>query len=258
MSKRGIIGRVAQLAHANVNAVIDAAENPRRAAEQLAGDYATTIAEAEQAIRDLSENRRVAVDDQREDASAAEMWAATAAATSQTADELRSAGDAQAAERFDDLARVALVKELMAENDVEASQRTIAAQTESVETLTNGLGQLHVKLSELTDRRHNMSAGSDRAQASQGRRDRAIKHVDVMDPATDVALFEDVVRREESRLHGTAAQAQPSDALPGEVADASGDKWYDNEIEERLQGLKMARAMATALARAQDQDGQPR
>lgn len=256
MSKRGIIGRVAQLAHANVNAVINAAENPRRAAEQLAGDYATTIAEAEQAIRDLSDNRRVTVDDQREDADAAEMWAATAAATSQTADELRSAGDAQAAERFDDLARVALIRELMAENDVEASQRTIAAQTESVETLTKGLGQLHVKLSELTDRRHSMRAGSDGVQASQGRRDRVIRHIDVMDPATDVALFEDVVHREESRLHGIAAQAQPSAALRGEfAADGSGDKSYDNEIEERLQGLKMARAMASALARAHDQTG---
>ena len=241
MSKRGIIGRVAQLAHANVGAVIDAAENPWQAVDQLASAYSTTIAEAERAITELADNRRVTADDQREDAEAAELWAAAAAATSQTADELRAAGDAAAAEKFDKLARVALARELTADNEVEASQHTIAAQTMSVETLTSGLGQMHMKLSEVIERRKRLIAGSSGSQAQHAHSGGVIRNVDVMDPASEIALFQDLVRREES---------WPQAA---EFASHDGDAAQETQIEERLQSVKMARAMASALARASDQ-----
>jgi phage shock protein A len=249
MSKRGIIGRVAQLAHANVSAVIDAAENPLQVMDQLARTYEIAITEAERAIGDLAGNRRVTADDQREDVEAAELWAAAAAATSQTADELRAAGDAAAADRFDSLARVALARELLAENDVETSQHTIAAQTMSVDSLTSGLGQMHLKLSELTERRKRLSAGS----VQRGRGGRVIRSVDVMDPATEVALFQDVVAAEESWLHDGEPEARPSAAEAGEFGYAGGDGAHESEIDERLQSVKMARAMASALARANDQ-----
>jgi phage shock protein A len=253
MSKRGIIGRVAQLSHANVNAVIDAAENPQEALEQLARDYATTIAEAEHAIADLEGNRHVTADDQREDAEAAELWAAAAAATSQTADELRATGDAGAADRFDDLARIALGRELLAENDVDVSQHTIAAQTESVETLTHGLSHMHRKLSELTRRRNSLGAFSGTAHGRRSRGGHPLGNVDVMDPATDVALFQDMVHREESSLGGGEAGARRAESEADEFGARDDPGARETEIEERLQGLKMARAMASALARANDQ-----
>jgi phage shock protein A len=254
MSKRGIIGRVAQLSHANVNAVIDAAENPRQTVDRLARDYATTIAEAEYAIADLEGNRRVTADDQREDAEAAELWAAAAATASQTADELRAGGDGADADRFDDLARIALARELAAENDVDVSQHTITAQTESVETLTRGLGQMHAKLSELTRRRNSLGVLSRGTRGQRPGSSHEITNVDVMDPAIDVALFQDVVRREESSLRGGEAPTGPPAAEADEFGDPGGGGGVRaSEIEERLQSLKMARAMASALARSQDQ-----
>jgi phage shock protein A len=256
MSKRGIIGRVAQLAHTNVGAVIDAAENPWQAVDQLTTAYSTAIAEAERAIADLADDRRVTTDDQREDAAAAELWAAAAAATSQAADELRAAGDAAAAERFDNLARIALARELVADNDIETSQHTIAAQTMSVETLTSGLGQMQMKLTELTERRKLLTGGPGGAQAQQAQQPhggRVIKNVDVMDPAGEVALFEELVRLEESWLHGGAAQARPPGTQAGGFVSQDSNAARDTEIEERLQSVKMARAMASALARANDQ-----
>jgi phage shock protein A len=253
MSKRGIIGRVAQLSHANVNAVIDAAENPRQALDQLVRDYATTIAEAEHAIADLEGNRRVTADDQREDAEAAELWAAAAAETSQTADELRAGGDAAAADRFDNLARIALARELAAENDVDAGQHTIAAQTESVETLTRGLGRMHSKLSELTRQRNSLGLLTRGATGRRRSTGSDTTNVDVMNPAEDVALFQDAVRRQESSLRGAADHAPSSDGEPYEFVDRERHSGRETEIEERLQSLKMARAMASALARSQDQ-----
>jgi phage shock protein A len=262
MSKRGIIGRVAQLTHANVGAVIDSAENPQQVADQLARDYEITIAEAEQAIAELVENRRIAADDQREDAEAANLWAGAAAATSQLADELRAAGDATAADGFDNLARIALARELSAENDVESSQHTITAQTESVDTLTNGIGQLRSKLSQLTLSRHVLVAGATGARARPGPRRQAVRHVDVMDPAIDVTLFQEAVRQEEARLRerGRKTQAQLPAPRLAEFAGYTGphsDAATEAEIAERLQALKTSRVMASALARAQGQHGPP-
>jgi len=253
MSKRGIIGRVAQLAHANVGAVVDTAEDPHDMTDQLARDYSATIAEAERAIAQLDTDRRVAADDQRADAEAAEQWAAAAAATSQTADELRAAGDAAAADRFDRLARVAIARELMAENDVEASQHAIVTQTESIETLSSGLSQMQTKLSALTRRPQRLTADSGAAQARRRGNESVIRNINVLDPASEVALFQDAVHHEEARLRGGDPQRLPRAAQATEFACPDGDSADETEIEERLQGLKTARAMASALARANNQ-----
>ncbi len=117
MSKRGIIGRVTRLSRADVDDVIDAAEDPHSMLDQLVRDYAATIAEAQRAIAQLVGNLGVAELDQEEDAEAAAAWSRQAEATSQTADELRAGGDAPDADRFDDLARIALDRQLMVEND---------------------------------------------------------------------------------------------------------------------------------------------
>jgi phage shock protein A len=257
MSKRGIIGRVAQLAQVNVGAVIDSAEVPQQTADQLARDYGTTIAETEHAIAQLASSRRMALHDQREDAAAAELWAGAAAASSQTADELRAAGDAAAADRFDGFARVALVRQLVAEHEVETREHTIAAQAESVETLTNGLSQMQIKMSELTHRRRSLAAGPGWPRAHSARPDRVVRNVDVLDPASEVALFQEMVRQEEAGTRGTGvARASQADAQLAEFASSHRDKIVDAAVDERLQALKTGRAMTSALARAQDSGDQ--
>lgn len=70
MSKHGIIGRVTQLARADVDAIISSAEGPRQILDQLVRDYAANVAEAERAIVQLTGNLRLAADDQQEDARA--------------------------------------------------------------------------------------------------------------------------------------------------------------------------------------------
>jgi len=165
MSKRGIIGRVAQLAHANVNALIDSAEDPQQVLDELVRSYAITIAEAEQAVAQLTGSRRIAQGDQQVDAEMAVLWSSAAEATSQTADELRAAGEAADADAFDNLAKVALGRQLTAENDIETLQHTITAQTESVRTLANRLHQMQIKASELEHKRDNLKADASNSRA---------------------------------------------------------------------------------------------
>jgi phage shock protein A len=244
MSKRGITGRVTQLARIDVSLVIDSAEDQLAMLDRLIREYATTIAEAEQAIAQVVGSLGIAELDQEEDARAGAAWSSAAAATSQTADELRAAGDAGDADRFDDLARIALERQLIIENDVRIGQHTIDAQTESIETLATGLDQMRRKLSELTHKRDSPVARPAGAQAPSPR-------VDILDPAGEVARFKQLVRREEERVRGSTRDRQASPpaeqfAELGQLDDAA-------EIAERLQALKTGRAMAAALARAQHQ-----
>jgi len=256
MSKRGIIGRVAQLAHANVNAVIDSAEDPQEVLDQLVRGYATTISEAEQAVAQLTGNRRIAQDDQQEDAEAAVLWSRAAEATSQTADELRAAGDAADADAFDNLAKVALARQLVAEHDIETLQHTITAQTESVETLTTGLDQMQFKASELRRKRETLVAHVQSPRPQPGRQG-PVRSVDIMDPASEVVRFREVVRREEARVRGARnSQTSPPEAQFAGPDDRATNTETGIEIEERLKALKTGRAMASALARAHDQQHQ--
>jgi phage shock protein A len=249
MSKQGIVGRVMQLARANVNATIDSAEDPQKMLDQLVRDYTANISEAEQAIAQTIGSLRMIEDDQAEDAKAAQQWGKKAQAASKKADELRAAGDAAEGDRFDDLARVALERQMTAENDVVTVQHSIDAQNESVEKLKTGLGQMKIKLSDLQHKRNSLVARSRSAQA-HGRLQEAIKSVDIMDPAGEVSRFEEKVRREEARVRGHEELASSSlDAQFASLDDADNQA----EIENRLKALKAGRAMAKAKAKTQEQ-----
>lgn len=244
MSKRGIIGRVTQLSRADVNDLIDLAEDPPKVVDRLVRTYAATIAEAEQAIAQHVLNLGIAELDQEEDAGAAGAWSRAAETTSQRADQLRAAGGAADADRFDALARIALKRQLTVENDIKVAQRTIAAHTESIETLANGLEQMRIRLTEIIHQRDSLAGRSGGAQASNLRLGAPLS-LDVLDPASDVARFEEMVRQEEARPQ-EAGVPDGQLAEPGHTANVV-------EVEERLMALKTGRAMAAAMARAQVQ-----
>ena len=67
MAKQSIIGRITQLAKANINALIDQAEDPQLMLDQLVRDYSDNIADAENAIAQTIGNLRLLEDDHRED-----------------------------------------------------------------------------------------------------------------------------------------------------------------------------------------------
>jgi len=264
MSKHGIIGRVTQLARANVDAIITSAQDPQRMLDQLVWAYTTNVAEAEQAIVQLTDNLRLAADDQQEDARAVAAWGRKAEAASQGADERRAAGEAVDADRFDHLARAALGRQMLAENDVEIVQHIITAQYESIDKLSHDVSQMKSKLTGLKHRQDTMAPGpastasASTASASTGPANTevplqgAITMIEIMDPSSEVTLFEEEVRQAEARAHDAAARpASPLDAQFPALDDI--DK---AEIEERLKAVKAGRAMASVQAkvRAQAQD----
>lgn len=232
--KQTILGRISQLARANVNALLDRAEDPEKMLDQLIRDYTNSIAEAEEAVAQTIANVRMAESDLQADREAAGEWGRKAAAASAKAEQMRGAGDPDGAYKFDNLARVALGRQIQHENDVRTTEPAIAQQNSTVEQLKDGLTQMKTKLEDLKSRRGTLVARA-RSVEAQGKVQDAMSSIDVMDPTSDLARWEESIRREEALVQGRAeAQATRLEDQFAEL-ETSGE---DAEIEARLQQLK--------------------
>jgi phage shock protein A len=233
-SQQSILGRIAQLAKANINALIDSAEDPQIMLDQMIRDYTNGIAEAEAAVAQTIGGLRMMEDDVREDEAAAAEWGGKAKAASAKADEMRAAGQIAEADKFDNLARVALKKQIDFEGEIAALKPTIVSQTEVVNKLKAGLDSMKGKLDELKAKRDELVSRARIAEA-QGQVQDAIKSIDITDPTSELGRFEDKIRREEAKVAGAAELAASSlDAQFEDLEDAESDA----EIEARLAGLK--------------------
>jgi len=234
MTKQTILGRVAQLARANVNALLDQAEDPQKMIDQLIRDYTGNIDEAETAVADTIGNLRLQEQDHAEDVAAAAEWGGKAAAASRKADELRGAGDAAEGDRFDNLAKIALGRQLQSEKEARTAEPIIASQNEMVDKLKTGLDQMKAKLAQLQAKRDELVARSRSAHARNTMLD-AVKNIDVLDPTSELGRFEDKVRREEARATGKQELAASSLDAQFESLDSLSDA---AEIDARLAQLK--------------------
>lgn len=239
MSKQSIFGRIAQLAKANINSLLDSAEDPKKMLDQMVRDYTSNISEAETAIAQTIGNLRMLQDDHAEDVRAAQEWGQKALAASAKADEFRSAGKAADADKFDNLAKVALQRQLSSENEAKQNEPTIESQEVVVEKLKTGLTQMKGKLTELQNKRNELVARQKTVQAQTAVND-AVKSIDIMDPTSEVSRFEEKVRREEARVRGQQELAASS--LDSQF-DQLQDLGEQTEIEARLAALKAGSPM---------------
>ena len=234
--KQSIFGRIAQLAKANINALLDQAEDPAKMLDQMIRDYSSNIAEAESAVAQTIGNLRMLQDDHREDLENARNWGNKAIAASRKADDFRTAGNDADAAKFDNLAKVAIQRQIAAENEARTAEPTIASQEEIVERLKTGLNQMKGKLDQLTSKRDELIARARNAAAQTQMHD-AMKSIDVMDSTSEVGRFEEKIRREEAKVRGANELAASSLDAQFESLEDLGEQ---TEVEARLAALKSA------------------
>jgi len=241
--KQSILGRISQLAKANINALIDRAEDPQKMLDQLVRDYTNNIAEAQQAVAQTIGNLRMAEQDYNADVAAVQDWGNKAQSASQLADQYRAKGDAANADKFDNLAKVALGKQIAAENDVKQAQPMIESQRVTVDKLKDGLAMMNEKLAELKSKRDELVARQKSAQAQQQVQS-SLSSINVMDPSSEISRFEDSVRRQEAQAMGQAEIAASSfDAQFAQLTASN----QDIEVEARLAALKGGGAPVAAI-----------
>ncbi|WP_404431985.1 PspA/IM30 family protein [Microbacterium lacus] len=234
MAKQSIFGRISTLMKANINAMLDSAEDPQKMLDQLVRDYTNSIVDAESAIAETIGNLRLLERDHEEDVQSAREWGNKALAASKKADELRGTGNSADADKFDNLAKVAIQRQMSEENEAAALAPSIAAQTEVVAKLKDGLNGMKQKLEQLKSKRSELLARAKTAEAQTKVHD-AVKSIDVLDPTSDLGRFEDKVRRQE-------AIAQGKQELAASTLDAQFNELEDvgelTEVEARLAALK--------------------
>ena len=244
MAKQSIFGRISTLVKANINAMLDSAEDPQKMLDQLVRDYTNSIADAESAIAETIGNLRLLERDHEEDVKAAAEWGNKALAASRKADELRAQGATADADKFDNLAKIALQRQISEENEAKTIAPTIASQTEVVDKLKDGLNGMKQKLEQLKSKRSELLARSKTAEAQTKVHD-AVRSIDVLDPTSELGRFEDKVRRQEALAAGKA-----------EIAASSLDQQFNQledvgeltEVEARLAAIKSGGTPAPAPA----------
>ena len=236
--KQSILGRISTLVRANINALIDQAEDPQLMLDQLVRDYTNSIAEAESAVATTIGNLRLMEQDHDADLAAAQDWGLKAQAASAKADQLRAGGNAADADKFDNLAKVALSKQITSENEAKQAEPTIASQNAVVEQLKTGVQQMHDKLNQLIAKRDELVARAKTADAQQQVHD-AVKSINVLDPTSELGRFEDKVRRSEAQVAGQ--QELDASSLDSQF-ESLDDLGTQAEVDTRLAALKAGTA----------------
>ena len=238
MAQTTILGRIGQLARANINALLDSAEDPEKMLDQLIRDFTNNIAEAEQAVAQTVGNLRMLEDDHREAQRAADEWGEKARAAARKADEMRGTGNEPEANRFDELARIAVRRQLSFESQIRTFETQIAQQTELTDKLKDGLNKLRAKREDLVQKRNELVSRAKMA-AAQRQVQEAVRNVSVMDPSSELNRFEERIRREEAVARGMEEVAASS--LEEEFA-ALGAEDDEAEVEARLAQLRGGQA----------------
>ena len=236
MAQTSILGRIGQLVRANVNAILDDAEDPELMLDQLVRDFTDNIAEAEEAVAQTIGNLRLLEDDAREARSASAEWLDKAKAASRRADELRAQGNTAEADRFDELAKIALRRQVSFEGTATSLETQVAAQTDLANKLKEGLNKLRAKREELVNKRDELVSRAKMAQA-QSQVQASLQSVSVMDPTSEISRFEERIRRQEAQVRGREEVAASS--LDEQFAALESDE-DDLEVEARLAELKSA------------------
>lgn len=234
MAKETIFTRITRLAKANINALIDKAEDPEKMLDQMIRDYTNAIIDAEAATVQTIGNLRLAEKEHEEHVTKAAENGSKALAASNKADEYRAAGNIAEADKFDGLAKLALNKQLNEEKQAQNLEPTIASQTQVVNQLKDGLEKMRTNLEEVKYKRDELAARHKTAQA-QAQVNEALKSFSVLDPTSEMSRYEDKVRREEAKVIGQQEVAASS--LNNQL-EALEDLERESTVADRFAALK--------------------
>jgi phage shock protein A len=222
---------------ANINAMLDKAEDPEKMLDQMIRDFTENIGDAEQAVAQTVGNLRLLEDDLREAREASQEWGQKALAASRKADEMRASKPADA-DRFDELAKTALRRQIGFEEQIQTYGSQVEQQTVLTEKLKDGLNKMRERREDLVQKRDELVARAKMAAASVKVQE-AVKSISVVDPTSDLKRFEERIRRQEALARG---MEEVSASSLEEQFDQLDDDIADIEVEQRLAELKSGAA----------------
>ncbi len=226
----GILDRVSQLVRANVNDMLDRAEDPEKMINQILRDMQENIGEARQAVASMiAQEKELEID---------------LAQTRKLASEWQSKAERAVSAGKDDLAREALRRKKDNEDNASVYQQQLNVQEQAVEKLKQQLGALEAKYQATLSQRDSLITRQRRAEA-QKKVAGQLQTFSPMDPSADLERMERKIRSSEAQA---AAQIEMHDtSYDAQFRELD----YDQGVEDELAALK-AELNPTAISASSD------
>lgn len=214
----GIFDRMSRLIRANVNDMLDRAEDPEKMIDQILRDMESNIRTARSQVAAMIAQEKELEADLEETKQLSAEWGAKA----------KRAVDAGK----DDLAREALRRKQDNQENATVYEQQHATQVQTVDKLKSQLAQLESKYQQTMSQRDSLIARQRRAVASKQVAEFTSVSLSPMDAGSELDRMERKIRQTESQA-----------AAIGEMQDTSFEAQfaeldYDLEIEKELEALK--------------------
>lgn len=242
-----ILGRISNVMRANVNSLLDKAEDPEKMLDQMIRDFTQNISDAEQAVAQTVGNLRLLEDDLKEAQEESNEWIGKAMAASQRGDQMRAQGKTVEADRFDELAKTALKRQMSADELVKTYSTQVESQTILADKLKDGLNKMRERRQELVQKRDELVSRAKMAKASV-QVQQATKSISAIDPTSDLNRFEERIRRQEALARGMEEVAVSSIE---EQFDRLDDDMDELELDARLAALKAGQPLGIGSGASQ-------
>ncbi len=211
-----IFDRMSTILRANINSMLDKAENPEVVIDQIIRDMASAIAEARGQVADMIAQEKILQANVQRDRDLATQWQSKASLAVQSG--------------RDDLAREALRRKNDYDENARVYDSQLQAQSQMVDKLKSELSQLESKYQDAKRNRDILIARHRRAETQQ-KVAQVSAQLNTMDPSAELGRMEERIRFQEAR-----AEAQT------ELADTSFEDEFaalgaDSQVESDLMAL---------------------
>jgi len=213
----GILDRVSTLLRANINDMIDRAEDPEKMIDQILREMQESIVTARSQVAAMIAQEKELQADYDETTKLAGEWGAKA-------QRAVTAGK-------DDLAREALRRKKDNDESATLYQQQLTTQTQTIDKMKSQLTALESKYQSTLSHRDELIARQRRAKATQKVAD-TVSTFSPMDPSAELDRIERKIRGTEARAEATIEMHD--DSLDSQFAELD----YDSDVEAELEALK--------------------
>ncbi len=212
----GILDRISTILRANINALLDQAEDPEKTLDQVLRDMADAIAQARGQVAEMIAQEKLLEADMERNLNLAREW-------QQKAELAVSRG-------ADDLAKEALRRKIDYERNAQAYTSQLQAQQEVVTKLKHDLEQLEAKYESAVRNREALIARHRRAVAQQKVAQTAAQ-LTAIDPTSELARMEERIRLEEARA-AAISEVNNRPSLEDQFQALEADSELDRQLED--------------------------
>lgn len=224
-----IFDRISRLVRANVNDLIDQAEDPEKMIDQILRDMQTNITTARAQVASMIAQEKELEADLNESQELVQEW-------NEKAKRAVAAGK-------DDLAREALRRKHDASSNLEIYREQHTTQQHTVDKLKQQLQLLESKYQTTLSQRDSLIARQRRAKAQQAVAER-VTSLSPLDASSELERMERKIRSNESRAAATIEMEDTS--LDAQFRELD----YDVDIERELEALKSGSSSSSSSAGA--------